>query len=45
MKKEGDKIIVSMEEYAKSLEKIVFRNGLSEEVLNDVEMKVYKKFV
>ena len=45
VKKEGDVIIVSMEDYAKSLGKIEIRKGLPDDPLTEVEMKVYRKYV
>ena len=42
VKKEGDVIIVSMEDYAKSLGKIEIRKGLPDDPLTKVEMKVYR---
>ena len=45
MKKEGEVIIVSMEDYAKSLEKIEIRKGLPDDPLTEVEMKMYRKYV
>ncbi len=45
VKKEGDIIIVSMDIYAKSLEKIEIRKGLPDDPLTEIEMKVYRKYV
>ena len=45
MRKEGEVIIVSMEDYAKSLEKIEIRKGLPDDPLTEVEMKMYRKYV
>ena len=45
VRRESDRIVVSMEEYAKSLEMIEVRKGLPGELLTDVEMKVYRKYV
>ena len=42
VKKEGDAIVVSMEYYAKSLEKIEIRKGMPDDPLTEVEMKVFK---
>ena len=42
MKKEGDVIIVSMEDYAKSLGKIEIRKGLPDDPLTEVEINVYR---
>ena len=41
VKKDGDVIIVSMEDYAKSLGKIEIRKGLPNDPLTEAEMKVY----
>ena len=43
VKKDGDMIVVSMEDYAKSLGKIEIRKGKSDDPLTEVEMKVYIK--
>ncbi len=40
VKKEGEVMIVSMEDYAKSLEKIEIRKGLPKDPLSEVEMEV-----
>ena len=41
---QDDRIEVSMEDYAKSLEKItVFRKAKVSDLLNDAELKVYRK--
>ena len=45
MKRENYRIVVSMEEYAKSLKKIMVGQGLPGEKLMDVEMKVNRKYV
>ena len=45
VKKEGEVIIVSMEGYAKSLEKIEIRTELPDDPLTKVEMKMYRKYV
>ena len=45
MKKDGDVIVVSMEDYIKSLGKIEVRKGMSDDPLTEVEMKVYRKYV
>ena len=45
MRKECDRIVVSMEEYAKSLEMIVVRKGSPWQILTDVEMEMYRKYV
>ena len=45
VKKEGEVIIVSMEDYAKSLEKIEIRKGLPDDPLTEVEMRMYRKYV
>ena len=45
VKKEGEVIIVIMEDYAKSLEKIEIRKGLPDDPITEVEMKVYRKYV
>merc|ERR1711962_855828 len=45
VKKDGNVIVVSMEEYAKSLEKIEIRKGMPEEPLTETEMKMYRKYV
>ena len=45
MRRECDRIRVSMEEYAKSLEMIEVIKGSPREILTDVEMKVYRKYV
>ena len=43
VKKDGDVIVVSMEDYAKSLEKIEIRKGMPDDPLTEIEMKMYKK--
>ena len=45
VKKDGDLIVVSMEDYAKSLEKIEIRKGMPDDPLTEIEMKVYRKYV
>ena len=45
MQKEDDAIVVSMEDYAKSLEKIEIRKGMPDDPLTEVEMKVIRKYV
>merc|ERR1712089_28831 len=45
VKKDGDVIVVSMEEYAKSLEKIEIRKGMPDEPLSETEMRMYRKYV
>ena len=45
VKKEGDVIVVSMEDYAKSLEKIDIRKGMPDDPLTEVEMKIFRKYV
>ena len=45
MKKDGDVIIVSMEDYAKSLGKIEIRKAMHDDSLTEVEMKLYWKYV
>ena len=45
VKRKRDRIIVSMEEYARSLEKLEIRKGSSEEKLTETEMKVYRKYI
>ena len=41
-----DRIEVSMEEYAKSLEKIThFRKAKAEDLLTEEELKIYRKYV
>ena len=45
VKKEGDVIVVSMEDYAKSLEKIEIRKGILDDPLTDVEMKIFRKYI
>ena len=45
VKKDGDVIIVSMEDYAKSLGMIEIRKVMPDDPLTEVEMKVYKKYV
>lgn len=45
MKKEGYVIVVSMEDYAKSLEKIEIRKGMPNDPLTEVETKIFRKYV
>ena len=45
VEKDGDVIVVSMEDYAKSLGNIDIRKGMSDDPLTEVEMKVYRKYV
>ena len=45
LKKEGEVIIVSMEDYGKCLEKIEIRKGLPDDLLTEVEMKMYRENV
>ena len=45
VKKVGDKIEISMNDYAKSLEKINVRDGKPDEILTKEEMKIYRKYV
>ena len=45
VKKEGVVIIVSMEDYAKSLGKIEIRKAMHDDSLTEVEMKLYWKYV
>ena len=45
VKKEGDVIIVCMENYAKSLDKIEIRKEMPDEPLTEVEMKIFRKYV
>ena len=45
VKKDGDVIVVSMEDYAKSLEKIEIRKGMPDDPLTEIEMKMYRKYV
>ena len=45
VKKDGDVIVVSMEDYAKSLEKIEIRKGMPDDSLMDVEMQIFRKYV
>ena len=42
VKKDGDVIIVSMEDYTKSLGKIDIRKGMPYDLFTEVEMKVYR---
>ena len=42
VRRERVRIVVRMEEYARNLDKIEITNGLSEEVFNDMEIKVYR---
>ena len=45
VRRECDRIVVSMEEYVRSLEMIEVKKGSPRETLTDVEMKVYRKYV
>ena len=45
MRRQCAMIVVSMEEYTKSWEMIEVRKGSPGEMLTDVEMKVYRKYV
>ena len=45
VKRDGDVIIVSMEDYAKSLGKIEIRKRIPDDPLTEVEMNVYRKCV
>ena len=45
VKKDGDVIVVSMEDYVKSLGKIEIRKGMPNDPFTEVEMKVYRKYV
>ena len=45
VKKDGDVIVVSMEDYAKSLEKIEIRKGMTNEPLTEIELKMFRKYV
>ena len=45
MLKEEDRIVISMEEYAKSLEKLEIIKGSSEEELSETELRIYKKYI
>ena len=45
VQKVGDKIEVSMNDYANSLEKIDIRDGKPDEALTREEMKIYRKYV
>ena len=38
-------IVVSIEDYAKSLQKIEIRKGMPDDPLTEIEMKVYRKCV
>ena len=40
-----DRIVISMEEYAKSLEKLEIIRGSSEEELTETELRIYKKYI
>ena len=40
-----DRIVISMEEYAKSLEKLEIIKGSSEEELTETELRIYKKYI
>ena len=45
VKKDGDVIVVSMKDYAKSLGKIEIRKVMPNDPLTEVEMKMYRKYV
>ena len=45
VKRQGDVIIVSMKDYAKSLVKLEIRKGQPNDKLTEVEMKVYRKYI
>ena len=45
VKKDGDVMVVSMEDYTKSLEKIEIRKGIPDDPLTEIEMKMYRKYV
>ena len=45
VKKDGDVIDVSMEDYAKSLEKIEIRKGMPDDPLTEIEIKIYRKYI
>ena len=45
VKKDGNVIVVSMEDYAKSLDKIEIRRGMPDNPLTEIEMKMYRKYV
>ena len=45
IKKEGDVIVVSMEDYAESLTKIEIRKGNPDDPLTETEMKMFRKYV
>ena len=45
VRKEGDRIVVSMDEYTKSLEKLEIRKGKSQEELMEIKMKTYRKYI
>ena len=43
--KEEDRIVIIMEEYAKTLEKLEIGKGSSEEELTEAELKVFRKYI
>ena len=43
--KEEERIVIIMEEYAKSLKKLEIRKGSSEEELTEAELKVFRKYI
>ena len=43
--KEGEKIVISRDEYARSLERLQIRDKKSDEALTRVELKVYMKYI
>ena len=45
MKKEGYMIVVSIENYAKNLEKIEIRKRMPDDPLTEVEMKVFENML
>ena len=45
VKKDGNLIVMSMEDYAKSLEKTEIRKGFPDDPLTEIEMKMYRKYV
>ena len=45
VKKEGETILISMDEYTRSLEILEIRKGKSEEELTEVEMKTYRNYI
>ena len=45
MKKDGNVIIVSIEDYAKSLGKNKIRKGMPDEPLTETEMRMYRKYI